>query len=180
MPEERRPQAPEAAFSRRLSVDDVGSHEGVIEADSAECGRLAALYGIESLSGFRFSYSVRPLPSHRFRLTGDLSADVTQACVITLEPVTEHIREAVTAEFWPEHQLEETSGEEESVESEVPEPIVGGRIDVGALAAEILASAINPYPRKADAEFAWDESGDAEGAPPSGPFAKLAKLREKR
>ena len=90
------------------------------------------------------------------------------------------VREAVAAEFWPENQLEALTREEdetaESAPSEAPEPIIAGKIDIGAFAVEILASAINPYPRKADAEFVWDE-GEAEK---TGPFAALAKLRQDR
>ena len=95
----------------------------------------------------------------------------------------ESIREAVDIEFWPEHQLDAASGDEEAAAgleaSEPPEPIAGGRIDVGAFAAEILASALNPYPRKTDAEFVWQDAPDEAEKAKSGPFASLARLQPK-
>ena len=61
-----------------------------------------------------------------------------------------------------------------------PVAIVGGKIDLGAFAAEVLASAINPYPRKAGVAFDWRDAKDAADGPATGPFAKLAELKPKR
>jgi hypothetical protein len=53
-----------------------------------------------------------------------------------------------------------------------PEPLVGGVVDLGALATEFLMLGLNPYPRKPDAVFEApnDDKADA------GPFAALGKL----
>ncbi len=181
MPERHAAQTPDTVFSRRLCVDDLKAREGLIEANAAECARLASLCGAVNLAFLRFSYRLQPLASHRYRLTGELSAEVTQACVVTLEPVEERVQEAVTIEFWPEQQLGAVSADEDAAidaePSDAPEPIIGGRIDLGALAAEILASVINPYPRKADAEFVWRETPEGAEAGKSSPFASLAKLQ---
>ncbi len=183
MPDRHTAQTPPPVFSRRLSVDDVRAHKGVVEATADECAQLASLCRVERLGSLRFAYELQPLASHRFHLTGELRAEVTQACIVTLEPVEEHIREAVDIEFWPEHQLDAASRDENAAAtfeaSEPPEPISAGRIDVGVLAAEILASALNPYPRKADAEFVWQETPDEAETAKSGPFAGLAKLQRK-
>ncbi len=164
-------------------MDDVRAHKGVVEATADECANLASLCRVEKLAFLRFAYDLQPIASHRFRLTGELRAEVTQACIVTLEPVEESIREAVDIEFWPEHQLDAASGNEEAAAgletSEPPEPIAGGRIDVGAFAAEILASALNPYPRKTDAEFVWQDAPDEAETAKSGPFASLARLQPK-
>jgi hypothetical protein len=57
---------------------------------------------------------------------------------------------------------------------DAPEPLIGGVVDLGALATEFLILGINPYPRKPDAEFqppgAEDDSGH--------PFAALAALKK--
>ena len=47
------------------------------------------------------------------------------------------------------------------------------------LAAEIFASAINPYPRKHGAEFDWRDPKAAASEAESRPFAALAKLKGK-
>jgi hypothetical protein len=55
-----------------------------------------------------------------------------------------------------------------------PDPIIGGRIDLGALAAEFLSLGLDPYPRKPGVDFEAPE-GDAPGE--ESPFAALGKLR---
>ncbi len=178
-------------FSRAVSVDNVASHEGSVEASPAECANVAAACKIERLSDFSYTYRLQPLTEGRFLLNGNYRANVTQACVITLEPVDEHIDEAFSVELWPEDQIaaEESAGtlvdncNTEEAGNDVcladlpdpPEPIVNGRFDLGAFVAEELAAAINPYPRKENAVFSWTDPTDAPEK--TGPFATLAKLR---
>ena len=51
-----------------------------------------------------------------------------------------------------------------------PDPVIDGKIDLGALAAEFFALGLDPYPRKPGAAF---EQG-AECAPADSPFSALA------
>src|SRR5262249_34071074 len=109
----------------------------------------------------------------------------TQLCVVTLDPVEQTVDETVSVECWPQEEIaERQDGEDDHPESpslpeEPPLPIVGDEIDLGACAAEALATAINPSPRKQGVAFdGLDARHDAEG-PASGPFAKLAKLKPK-
>jgi hypothetical protein len=57
-----------------------------------------------------------------------------------------------------------------------PDPIVEGRIDLGALAAEFMALGLDPYPRKPGAAFA----PPAEAAGADSPFEALAEAGKKR
>jgi hypothetical protein len=173
-------------------VDKVASHEGRIEASPSECVDIAVACKIERLTDFSFAYRLQPLSQGRFLLSGNLCANVTQACVITLEPVDERIDEAVSVELWPEDQIAAEENDETVVDNhnteghgsdvqltdlpDPPEPIVNGRFDLGAFAAEELAAAINPYPRKEGAAFSWTDPTDA--LEKSGPFAALTKLRD--
>jgi hypothetical protein len=181
-------------FSRAVSVDNVATHEGRVEASPSECADIAATCKIERLSDFSLTYRLLPLSQGRFLLDGRLQANVTQACVITLEPVDERIDEAFSVELWPEDQIAAEENDEAVVDNhntedhggdaflagppDPPEPIVNGRYDLGAFAAEMLAAAINPYPRKEGAVFSWTDPTDAPEK--SGPFAALAKMRGKR
>ena len=56
-----------------------------------------------------------------------------------------------------------------------PEPLVGGVVDLGALATEFLILGLNPYPRKSGAIF----EALPEGKPDNGPFAALAPLAKR-
>jgi len=53
-----------------------------------------------------------------------------------------------------------------------PEPLIGGAVDLGAIATEFLVLGVDPYPRKPGAVF--DPPQDHK--PDGGPFAALAKL----
>ena len=175
----------EAVFSRFVPLGDFAEPiTGRIEATAEERGRLAALFSIESLESFAFDYKLLPVGTDRAHLSGDIRAALTQLCGVTLEPVRETVREAVSIDCWPASKI----GREDDAAAPLadplglppdpPAPIVNGRINVGALAGEILASAINPYPRKDGVEFAWDDPRSENGAA-LGPFAGLAKLKPK-
>ena len=53
-----------------------------------------------------------------------------------------------------------------------PEPLIGGVVDLGALAIEFLILGLDPYPRKPGAVFEPPQ----DHKPEAGPFAALAKL----
>jgi hypothetical protein len=57
-----------------------------------------------------------------------------------------------------------------------PEPLVGGVVDLGALATEFLILGINPYPRKPEAVF--EAPRQAKGD--QGPFAALERLAKRQ
>lgn len=172
-------------FSRRISTDDSAAFHGKFEASPDERLRLAALFKVEALHAFSCRYTIEPLSQHRYRLSGELRADLTQACVLTLEPVEARIVEAFAVEFWPAAQISATKGGDDDepidfsaeLDRDPPEAIADGKIDVGAFVAEILAAAIDPYPRKAGAEFVWQEGKSEDGTNPLSPFAQLAQLK---
>lgn len=61
-------------------------------------------------------------------------------------------------------------------EEDPPEPIVDGRLDLGALAAEFMALGLDPYPRKPGVSF---KPVEEDPEPDDSPFADLARLRPK-
>lgn len=173
-------------FSRIVKADDSGrAREGHLVASSEERAQLAALFHVETIAALTFNYALDALPSQRYRLTGAVRGELTQLCSVTLEPVNETIREDVSLEYWPEHLLARADTDsapvetEENLESDPPEPIIGGKIDLGHLAAEIFAAAINPYPRKDGVTFDWTDAKAAAQAEATKPFAALAKLKGK-
>ena len=88
---------------------------------------------------------------------------MSQACVVTLEPIDSTIEEAFEAVFWPqEHMPAPESGELVVDDEPEREPIVAGQIAVGRVVFESLAAAIDPFPRKPDAVLDW-QSADTRG-----------------
>jgi hypothetical protein len=106
-----------------------------------------------------------------------VSATVGQTCVVTLEPVMNEIDEAVDLVFAPCAAAPPVAGHdggEVAVSAEDgPEPLVGGRIDLGAIATEFLILGIDPYPRRPDAVFRPPAAGDDSAHP----FAALGALK---
>lgn len=182
--------APTPEFSRPLVAADLaaGTTELALEADDRERRALAGRFGLLALDLLRATLRLTPSRGGTVvRIAGHLEADVTQACVVTLEPV----RSRFGAEFEILYSAEAEAPPEDprsvthvfTLEDEVAEPLVGGIIDVGEAVAEQLSLELDPFPRKEGAVFpgisAPDGNGD-DGAGGGSPFAVLAGLKGKR
>jgi uncharacterized metal-binding protein YceD (DUF177 family) len=159
---------------RRVSeTHDVGAE------DRQELARMLDILSCEAL---KVRYTLEPLKNDRFRLSGTIEAEVTQACVVTLEPVPSSISEQFSVELHPAAEAVETEDEPEEQEvlsSPDLEAYEDGRIDVGAIVYELLSAALDPYPRKEGAEFEWVDPKIAADPTAVSPFAALAKLKPK-
>ena len=109
-------------------------------------------------------------------MTGTVDVTVTQTCVVTLEEIECRYSAPLNVEFWPAEMLAEEGEDEIDPLAADREPIEEGRIDVGRIVYEELASAIDPFPRREGAAFDWE---DKEGAERTHPFAQLARLKRK-
>lgn len=168
-------------LKRRIRIEDArrGDLEGRVEANAAERAAIADELDLTALDALRLDYVVSKLVQGRFRVRGRLQARLHQACVVTLGPIEAAIEEPVDLEFWPAEQIRALDAEDPARQgdSEWPEPIQGGAMDLGRIAYETLAAALDPYPRAAGAAFAWDDPAASEGA--TGPFAALKGLKDK-
>jgi uncharacterized metal-binding protein YceD (DUF177 family) len=156
-----------------------------LDADDAQRAALAEQHNLPALSAFGFTLRVAPWKRDGAQVSGRVVANITQTCVVTLEPVEARIDEAVSAVFVPETSRlarVEMEGGEILLDAEgddAPETFSDNRIDVGALAEEFFALAIDPYPRRAGIEMpenAGDKADDNAGVTP---FAKLGSLVRK-
>jgi hypothetical protein len=99
--------------------------------------------------------------------------------VLTLDPIDNELDETVDLDFTPPaapNYVVEEGAQIEIVPDDAPEPLVGGNVDLGALAIEFLLLAMDPYPRKPGAVFEPPAQGDDKGHS----FAALAALRSRR
>lgn len=158
--------------------------EMIRDATPDELSALAKSLELPALSRLNVAYRIRPGSGGRYTVRGELSASVTQACIVTLEPVAADIHEAFEEEFWPEDKMPapNAGGEEDEHEAlavSQPEIIRQGMIEIGSFVYEQLATAIDPYPRAPGAEFAWrDGDEDSNVDKPNNPFASLAALKD--
>jgi uncharacterized metal-binding protein YceD (DUF177 family) len=112
------------------------------------------------------------------QLTGHISARVVQTCVVTLEPIENEVEEAVAVVFASPASADAraTPGKKRfKKDQEPPEPLVGGIVDLGAVATEFLILGLDPYPRKAGVEFAPPAAKDGG----QHPFAALEALKKR-
>ena len=158
---------------RTTAIPETGLHQSAV-ATETERSAIAKELGLMSCEAIVADYSLRPAGLGRYRFTGTLHAQVTQACVATLEPVPQTIEEAFEVEFWPAGSLPDMGDVEIEVLS-VPdvEPIEHGTIEVGRVLFEILAAALDPYPRKSGATLEWQDPESAEDGGGAGPFGAL-------
>jgi len=164
-------------WSVPVALDDIpeaGLHLAV-EAPAAARAALAELAGLRDLPQLTAVFDVIRKGAG-VHVTGRVSARVGQTCVVTLEPVENAVEEAIDLEFAPagDSELAAKGTRKQVRDDEAPEPLVGGILDLGAVAAEFLILGIDPYPRKAGAEFAQppdDDTGEH-------PFAALESLKK--
>jgi len=169
-----------------LRVDEVREgDEGLIEATARERAAVADLLDLSDLSKLSLSYSLYRLGQGRIGLKGRLTAKLTQACVVSLDPLPREVDVPVEAAFWPASQVRDmgkAAAEDPASQGilDWPESILDGKIDLGPVLYEGLATTLDPYPRAEGVDFAWSDQDDAETGPAaaSGPFAALARLKQ--
>lgn len=163
-------------------------HKGmpvVVEADAAQRAALAADHGLLSVESWRAELLVEPWKRNGVKVSGEVNAEITQQCVVTLEPLQASISELVSGLYFPEdsklgrlgfHAAGEVHLDAEGPDS--PETFSSETIDVGALAEEFFGLAIDPYPRSEGASL--DGPGAQHDPEIRGPlYEKLDPLRRK-
>ncbi|MDY0028361.1 MAG: hypothetical protein RBR86_00270 [Pseudobdellovibrionaceae bacterium] len=172
-----------------------------LHANGNDCSDLAERLGVKSVDALEAKLHLIPKNSgYVLEIQGDLQATITQECAITLDLVESVVEDAFTAWYADyeraasftraQHDIRTRfEGEEQPImeESEDPEPMVNGQVDLADLVYQFLSLAINPY-TKSDAVETSDGShienpantstGNA-GVLKLNPFAALKNWRPK-
>jgi uncharacterized metal-binding protein YceD (DUF177 family) len=175
----------DAPFKRQLRIDDMGDgEEGAIEASPAECHAIARMLDLVAVERLVFTYHLRCQAGAGIALKGTLRAVATQTCVLSLDPVESVLDVPVEIEFWPLPQIEELNRQAKDKGHPLhdwPEPILDGKIDIGSVIYETLATALDLYPKREGASLPSQkgntQSEDKEK--PQGSFAALAQLKQR-
>ena len=165
-------------FSRPIEAETIseGPRELEIGADAEERRKLAGRFRLQALHKLtaRIKLSRRAGIIHA---DGEVEAAVVQSCVVTTDPVAAKLRAPLSVRYVPDAYTASAEDERElSAEECDTLPIEDGKIDLGELAAETLALALDPFPRSAGADEALKEIGLADAHP--GPFAALKSLKD--
>jgi uncharacterized metal-binding protein YceD (DUF177 family) len=163
-------------FQSLAALPDAGL-DVTIDAKPQERAGLAVYLGVDRVDAVRAKLTLTRWRAHGVRVTGQVTAKLTQTCVVTLEPLAQTIAAEVDRKFLPEAMLGEEAGAHELLidpdGDDPPEPLPH-TLDLGALAAEELALNVDPYPRKEGLPEAAPEDVEP---PPESPFAILKKLK---
>jgi uncharacterized metal-binding protein YceD (DUF177 family) len=143
-----------------------------VEASVAECAALTRRMGIPAVRALACDFDLtRPNGGASVVAEGDLTAVVVQTCVVSLDDFEDTLHERFRVIFVPAG----TENDDPDAEEDDEIPFEGDVIDLGEAAAEQLALALDPYPRKPGAELPADLV-EQEGSP----FAALAALRDRQ
>jgi uncharacterized metal-binding protein YceD (DUF177 family) len=152
----KRNTIPPIEFSRPLDVARVpklGSHEK-LSADAKECAALAKRLMVPAIYTASAALKVKSWRGGGLKVTGDVTVDLDQESVVSLEIFRSTLQFAVERYY-----LATPSGDDLAADEDIDE-IVNGAIDLGELVAETLALELDPYPRKPGEEFQSDAVED--------------------
>lgn len=189
---------PDREWSFPIVADEVPASwkSYAISPSDAESKAIAKRLDLISLDTLKADLRVeRKGGGHVIEIEGKFTAEVTQRCVVTLEPLKAEIEDSFEAWYADHEQVvsfkkaqHESMNKKEMMdlpmleENEDPEPIEDGKIDLGELVVQYLSLSINPYPHKDGAEY---ENREPEVKRPQretlrpNPFAALKNWRPK-
>ena len=170
-------------FSHSYNLARLGNAGDTVRfaADADQRAAIAKWAGILSLENFQTEVEIKKLAPNRFGLAFHLTADVTQSCVVTLEPVAGHLDKGFTRELVfvgpSRHRNTTDSGPDlvlDTDQEEGPEEIDSLHFDLAGPVLEEFVLSLEPYPRRPGVAF--EPPSDGLEAPPS-PFAVLKSLK---
>ncbi len=159
-----------------------------IVASDGERAALVRRFGFLGLPAFSARATVDRRPGGLVVVEGRMRGKIVQACILTLDPVTQELDETFRIVFKQglAEERDPESGEAViSAQADAPEPLPGNMLDVGEIVAEQLSLAADPYPRRPGAKLEDVMPRHRHGGRPSRaeqrrhPFAGLAALRDK-
>jgi uncharacterized metal-binding protein YceD (DUF177 family) len=167
-------------FSRPVDSETISESPKRIEigADATERRRLAGRFRLVALDRLSAAMTLQRRAGI-IHVGGEVEAALVQACVVTDEPLPTELRAPFHVRYVPD--ALSSAGEEEvelSAEDCDTLPLESGRIDLGELAAETMALALDPYPRSPEADAVMRER-EAAQAQESSPFAALKAIKDK-
>lgn len=160
----KQPQEPKVLpWTHKFDTRDMDESVQVsISPDADILEELADYLDVDKCKDVKADFTLAcPKGSHTVKVNGTVYATVTQKCVVTLDPIKTKIKEDFDA-FYADYSkaipfsaakkaaIKKHGMDELPVleESEDPETMENGKIDLAHLATQFLSLGINPYPHK--------------------------------
>jgi uncharacterized metal-binding protein YceD (DUF177 family) len=150
-----------------------------LELDAEERTRLAEENGLASVEQFNLRTTALGMKGRQLRVEGELSAEVTYICGVSLRPFKAALEVPFEQIFGQPKKQKEVIDLDPLDDNDV-EPLVGGAASISDLAYQLFTLALDPYPRHPDlappiaAQTEADAVDDDESA---SPFAVLKDLK---
>ena len=166
------PELPRPELPRPVALDRIGPRGLTVdvEAKPDELPAIAARLHVLALASLHCAFKLRRVGASTVEAEGVLRAQVTETCVISLDPFSHGVQETFTIHFVPSG-AEDDNPDPEAVDQI---PYTSGAADLGEAAVEQLALALDPFPRKPGAALPDEATAET----PS-PFAAL-RVRQTR
>jgi uncharacterized metal-binding protein YceD (DUF177 family) len=177
-------------IERVVDLERLGASGTALEivASDSERQALARRFGFLGLPAFSARVSVDRRVGGQVVVEGRLRGTIVQACILTLEPVTQELDDPFRIVFKQDldEERDPESGEALlSAQIDAPEPLQGNLLDLGEIVAEQLSLAADPYPRRPGVKLEdvlpkpRQAGRGARNEQRRHPFADLAALRDK-
>ena len=163
-----RPERVRPEMARPYPVTRIGAGASfTVTAKADECRALAGRMGVDAVVSLVCRFELRRGVGDSVSAAGRLRARVRQVCVVSLEPFDAEVAEDFEIIFVPEGR------ESDALDLESADEVTyeGGVLDLGEAAAEQLALALDPFPRRPGAALPAEAFGDDGNA-----FAGLSAL----
>ena len=177
------PASVDAPFSLTVAVRDIGRKGRTVKlaADASQRAALADVLGIVAIERLGGEFQLDMVSGSAVHMRGRFEADVVQTCVVSLEPMQQHIEESVSVTLLPAETADgrsDASALIDPMDEDDRATYCGGRIDLGMIVSEQLALNLDPYPRAPGVAF--EVAGSDEAAERDSPFAVLERLKRDR
>lgn len=130
------------AFTVNTETLTFGSHDFYLSANLVERKEIAKRLNLISVEKVEAELQLEK--EERMLLSGKIIADVTQQCVRTLVPFSQHLEVKVHEVFFSKtHEYTEDLNEELM---EVAELLEGTHLDLGEVVIQLLSLSLDPYP----------------------------------
>ncbi len=178
-------------FSYIVNIDNI-ANKGLrikIKASSSDLKGLARRFNLLSLENFHINFHVKPVSGgNKISVTGDMTADVIQACIVNLSPVSSKINEELQLNFTTidGNIANNKTNSNISLNDDDCDMIENNMLDLAEVAAQQLSLIIDPYPRSDNADLKVFADQISSGKKKiftiddkPNPFAVLSKLNKK-
>lgn len=163
----------------QLAEIPAGGRHLELVPDAETRAAIARSLGLAGLPRVRAEFELMPLAADGVKVSGSVSATVEQTCVVSLVPLVNEVNERIELVLVRPGAMpppRTTLDIDVTGESDLPDVLHDGAIDLGEVATEFLTLGIDPYPRKEGATF---EAPTDASDPASHPFAALSAWKKK-